>query len=277
MDFKTITSTTDNYNFHSHTQFCDGRASMAEMAQAAYDAGFKHWGFSPHSPVPIESPCNMPMEAVDGYLDEIRRLQNVYSGKLDIYASMEIDYLSPEWGPASEYFNTLPLDYRIGSVHFVPCGDGFVDVDGSFDSFKGRMERHFHNDIRYVVDTFYDQSEKMLEAGGFDIIGHFDKIGHNASMFKPGIEDESWYSERVNSLIDLIIEKRVIVEINTKAWDTACRIFPSRRWTDRLIDADIDIVVNSDAHYPDKTDAGRGYGIWLVNRLRRLHNTLNQS
>ena len=39
------------------------------------------------------------------------------------------------------------LDYRIGSVHFLPCGDGYVDVDGRFDSFKIKMERFFDNDI----------------------------------------------------------------------------------------------------------------------------------
>lgn len=35
------------YNLHSHTQFCDGRASMEEMAAAAMAEGFSHWGFSP--------------------------------------------------------------------------------------------------------------------------------------------------------------------------------------------------------------------------------------
>lgn len=277
MDIIKITSTTDRYNFHSHTQFCDGRATMETMAQAAADAGFEHWGFSPHSPVPIKSSCNMAESRTSLYLDEVARLKARFADRLNLYAAMEIDYLDDNWGPAHPYFKSLPLDYRIGSVHFVPSDEGFVDVDGRFESFRTKMERYFHNDIRHVVDTFYDQSEKMLEAGGFDIIGHFDKIGHNASMFKPGIEDEPWYRDRVNSLIDLITAKGVIVEINTKAWDSAHRIFPSRRWLDRLIENDIDLIVNSDAHYPDKTDAGRDYGIWLVSRLRRLHHTLNQS
>lgn len=276
MDIVKIASTTDRYNFHSHTQFCDGRATMETMAQAAADAGFEHWGFSPHSPVPIESSCNMDRSQTALYLDEVARLKALFKGRLNLYAAMEIDYLDSDWGPSHPYFKSLPLDYRIGSVHFIPSDEGFVDVDGRFESFKAKMGRYFHNDIRYVVDTFYDQSEKMLEAGGFDIIGHFDKIGHNASMFKPGIEDEPWYRERVNSLIDLITDKRVIVEINTKAWDTAQRIFPSRQWLDRLIANDIDLVVNSDAHYPDKTDSGRGYGIRLLNQLKS-NKTFNQS
>ena len=268
MNLIDIANATDRYNFHSHTQFCDGRASMETMALAAAEAGFRHWGFSPHSPLQFHSPCNMDMSQVDEYLQEVARLKALLSGRINLYASMEIDYIDEAWGPSHPYFASLPLDYRIGSVHFVPSDEGFIDVDGRFESFKEKMARYFHNDIRHVVDSFYDNSEKMLSAGGFDIIGHFDKIGHNASMFSPGIEEQPWYRDRINSIIDLIIEKGVIVEINTKAYETAGRIFPREEWLERLISARVPLVVNSDAHYPDKTDAGRSYGLGLIARMQ---------
>ena len=43
---------------------------------------------------------------------------------------------------------------------------------------------------RHVVDTFYSHTLAMIEAGGFDMIGHFDKIGFNASYFQKGIEEK---------------------------------------------------------------------------------------
>ena len=67
MDFNSIISQTRNYNFHSHTQFCDGHAPMSDMARAAAASGMRHYGFSPHSPIPIPSPCNMKAEDVDDY------------------------------------------------------------------------------------------------------------------------------------------------------------------------------------------------------------------
>jgi len=230
---------------------------MSVMAEAAVASEMLHWGFSPHSPVPIESSCNMSKDDVASYVEEVQRLKNLLGSRINLYTSMEIDYLGDEWGPSHSYFDTLPLDYRIGSVHFLPCGEGYVDVDGRFDSFKIKMERFFNNDIRHVVETFYLQSVNMVKAGGFDIIGHFDKIGHNASMFAPGIEDEEWYVECVDRLVDAIIESGVAVEINTKVWDGEHRIFPAFRYLPRLIDSGVTIVVNSDAHYPDKVDAGR--------------------
>ena len=104
-DFKSITLGDSRYNFHSHTQFCDGRATMAEFAEAVSKAGFRHWGFSPHSPVPIDSPCNMAEYDVPIYLAEVCRLNSLYeSSDIEFYTSMEIDYLGEHWGPISSSF-----------------------------------------------------------------------------------------------------------------------------------------------------------------------------
>ncbi len=62
-------------NYHSHTEFCDGRASMSEIAAAAYKEGFKAWGTSPHSPICCPSGANMKAEDVGRYILESRRLK----------------------------------------------------------------------------------------------------------------------------------------------------------------------------------------------------------
>lgn len=256
------------YTFHSHTQFCDGHATMDEFARAAVEAGFSHYGFSPHSPVPIASPCNMSRESVKDYLDEFERIRRTYP-QVCFHAGMEIDYLGPEWGPSVRYFQDLPLDFRIGSVHFIPDRQGeLIDIDGSADRFRANMCSHFGNDIRYVVETFYSASADMIEAGGFDILGHFDKVAQNASAYRSGIEDEAWYCNLVSSLIDLIIDRKPIVEINTKAKAVHGRIFPSERYLPRLIDAGVPMIVNSDAHVPSLIDASRDYAFGLLDSLK---------
>lgn len=253
------------YTFHSHTQFCDGHAQMIDFARAAVEARFTHYGFSPHSPIPVDSPCNMSKDDVPAYLDEVDRIRGIYGDKLNFYAGMEIDYLGPQWGPAADYFRELPLDFRIGSVHFIPGRDGrIVDIDGSAERFIANMSLHFNNDIRYVVETFFDHSAAMIETGGFDILGHFDKIAQNTSAYMPGIEDSQWYMSLIDDLIAMIIRHRPIVEINTKSKVAHDRIFPSERYIPRLIDAGIDIIVNSDAHYPELINASRQYAFSLL-------------
>lgn len=268
MDIIKTISSDRKYTLHSHTQFCDGRAAMQDFVEAAVKAGFTHYGFSPHSPVPIESPCNMALDDVALYLAEVDRLKGLYSDKINLYAAMEIDYFGPEWGPSSDYFVKLPLDYRIGSVHFIKSKDGeMIDIDGSADRFKANMELHFNRDIRYVVETFFTSSAEMVEAGGFDIIGHFDKIAQNASYYQPGVEDSAWFQALADDFVALICNVKPIVEINTKAKKLHGRIFPSERYLPRLISAGVPLVVNSDAHVPELIDASRDYAFDLIDKL----------
>lgn len=267
MDFISEIGSSRLYTFHSHTEFCDGRAQMEAFAREAVSRGFTHYGFTPHSPLPIASPCNMTMENVPRYLAEVERIRREYGGNgCRFYAGMEIDYLGDHWGPASEVFRSMPLDYSIGSVHFIPSQEGeYVDIDGRYESFRRKMSEKFHDDLRYVVETFFAQSHRMLDAGGFDIIGHLDKIGHNASHHCDGVEDLPWYRALVNDLLDHVIASGVTVEINTKAFaDHNGRLFPAERHIPRLVEAGVPLIVNSDAHVPALIDASRPYALALI-------------
>lgn len=268
MDIIKVTGNSRKYTFHSHTQFCDGHADMDDFARTAVEAGFTHYGFSPHSPVPIASPCNMSTESVNDYLAEFNRICDKYGDKVNFYSGMEIDYLGRSWGPAIDYFQSLPLDYRIGSVHFIPDLEGnMIDIDGSSDRFRANMATKFGNDLRYVVETFYNESAAMIEAGGFDILGHFDKIAQNAATYDRDVENYDWHISLVDNLIDLVIAKKPIVEINTKAKIKHNRIFPNERYLPRLIAAGVPLIVNSDAHDPALIDASRQYAFDLIDSI----------
>lgn len=274
VDFIKIASETSLYNFHSHTQFCDGRASMEEMTHAAIDCGMSHYGFTPHAPIACPSPCNMSREAVKPYLDEFHRLKDTHSQDIDLYVGMEIDFLSRDFGPHIDYFQRLDLDYRLASVHFVPTQDGVpVDCDGSFERFKCRLHDAFHDDLRYVVEKFYEQELTMIELGGFDVLGHFDKIGHNASLARQDIEEQHWYQALIDDVISLAHDRRLIVEVNTKAFDQHNRLFPNARFIEKVINANIPIIVNSDAHYPDKINAGRKQALELIEKITKKQIT----
>lgn len=252
------------YNFHTHTQFCDGKATMKEFVEEAVKRGFKALGFSPHSPIPFESPCNMTLEDVDNYFTQIDILRKENPG-IKIFAGMEVDYLGEEWGAHNKYFASLPLDFTISSIHFIPAQDGTpVDIDGRFEQFRVKMEQFFHNDIRYVVDTYMQHTHQMLDSGGFEIIGHFDKIALNGSLFYPELESTQWFNQGIRDIIDHIASQGYIVEINTKAFEKHGRFFPNRRWWDVLKTRNIPLIVNSDAHYPELLDASRLLPLDLV-------------
>jgi len=266
--FSSIFAATDRrrpYNFHSHTDFCDGHASMADFAAEALRQGFSAYGFSSHSPIAIPSPCNMGREAVPAYIGEFRRLREMYEGRLSLYCAMEIDYLGPDWGPHIDYFRQLPLDYAIGSVHFIPSPrDGMIDVDGNFESFTRKMHDNFDGDIDGVVERFFEQSFKMVEAGGFDILGHIDKIARNATLYSPGIADTPEFIANVRTLARMAAERGMAIEVNTKVLDSNGRMFPDVRYLGYISSLGVDMPVNSDAHWPDMIGAGRERGLALI-------------
>lgn len=257
------------YNLHSHTQYCDGKAQMEEFAAAAAAAGFTHYGFSPHSPISVDSDCNMAKGDVAAYLAEVDRIKGgEYGERVKFYASMEIDYLGKDCGPALGYFRDMPLDYRIGSVHFVPNRRGeFIDIDGCASDFIKKMHDHFSDDIRYVVERYFEQVHEMIDGGGFDIIGHFDKIGHNGSHYVEGLDHEAWYNDLIDGVIAHIASAGIIAEINTKAKQVHNRFFPDERYWSKVVAAGIPVVVNSDAHHPTLINANRDYVLdWLGSR-----------
>ena len=257
------------YNLHSHTQFCDGHASMEQMVEGAISAGLRHYGFSPHSPLPIESPCNMASADVEAYKKESERLRKLYDSQISLYTAMEVDYLGPQWGPHSREVKDYGLDYVIGSVHFVPNQAGeYIDTDGPSERFKEYVRTAFRGDLHYVVNKFFDQSEAMLEAGGLDIIGHFDKIALNASSIEPDIEQQPWFGKRIDSLIECIRSHGTTVEINTKALTRRGRFFPHERLWNKLLAAHIPLLINSDAHDPALTDAGRNEALRKLSYYR---------
>lgn len=269
VDFKHIIESGNKlYNFHSHTQFCDGRDVMDNFVVKAIEMGFTDYGFSPHSPIPIASPCNMDINKIPEYINEYHRLKDKYGDKIRLYLSMEVDYMGKLFNARNELFDKINLDYKIGSVHFLPTENGeYIDVDGSYENFSVKMDKYFQNDIKWVIEQFYSQSIDMIELGGFDIIGHFDKIGDNGSSFAPGIEKEDWYERFVKREFEAIMDNKLIVEINTKALSTHGRFFPHERYFGWLKKYKTPVLVNSDAHYPDLINAGRMEAFKLLENI----------
>ena len=99
----------------------------------------------------------MHMEKVGDYIAEFRRLKEEYAGTINLYMSMEIDYLGSLWGATSPFFSEVSLDYRLSSIHFIPTPDGkeLIDVDGSPAGFIEKMDKYFDDDIpprgRYIL------------------------------------------------------------------------------------------------------------------------------
>lgn len=252
-------------NYHSHCSFCDGRAPLEEFVKEAIRQGFYSYGVSSHAPLPFPTQWTMEWEQMEAYLDEFKNLRSKYADEIELYVGLEIDYLNEENNPSVARFTELPLDYRIGSVHLLYDAAGeVVDIDCSPAVFKERVDRHFNGDVLRVIRMYFDRLFRMVELGGFDILGHADKMHYNASCYHPGLLDEPWYEALMKDYFSLVASRGYLVEINTKAYDSLGTFYPNSRYWELMKEYQIRILVNSDAHYPERINAGRMEALRLL-------------
>lgn len=245
-------------NYHSHCLYCDGRAAMEDFVRFAVAQGYSAYGISSHAPLPFPTAWTMEWDRMDDYLTEFAGLKQKYAGQIELYIGLEIDYLNEKDNPASPCFQRLPLDYRIGSVHLLQDGEGnIVDSDLPPDKFARMVEQYFGGDLELVVRLYFGRSMRMAELGGFDIVGHADKVHYNAEYCSPGVTREAWYKRQVYDYLSLIVSKGYLVEVNTKAFCTSGVFFPGEQYFGILHDLGARVVVNSDSHYPDLISSGR--------------------
>ena len=78
-------------NYHSHSLYCDGRASMEDFVRFALSEGFTSYGFSSHAPWPFSTAWTMEWDRMNDYQAEFHRIKEKYAGKIELYLGLEID------------------------------------------------------------------------------------------------------------------------------------------------------------------------------------------
>jgi len=239
-------------NYHSHCTFCDGRSEMEEFVVFAIRKGIKSYGFSSHAPLPFLTKWTMKEEVFDDYRLEFSRLKDKYKHKIMLYFGMEVDFIVNCSDVSNDFFKHKSFDYLIGSIHYLDkiAENHYFCIDGDFTEFEDSLKTIYEGDINFAVKRFYEISALMIQKGGFDIVGHFDKITLNASGFKAFDSNALWYKNQVSDLLQLVKEKGMILEINTKSLYKKGFTYPHQQFYPLINDLQIPILVNSDCHYP---------------------------
>jgi len=191
----------------------------------------------------------MKPERLPEYLAEIDDLKKRYTD-IEIYAGLEVDYVPGQINP--DQFATQ-LDYTIGSVHFVDQFENGQrwEIDGSHQLFLDGLNQIFNNDIRAVIDRYFELTRAMATHHTPDVIGHLDKIKIQNIGNKFFSEADDWYDQMVEQTLLAIRQSGSLIEVNTrgiyqkKTDDT----YPDARTLASIHRLGIPITVNSDAHH----------------------------
>ena len=244
----------DIASLHTHNVFCDGTTEIEAMLLAAQSAGLSGFGASSHAPVPWQTHYAIPLNEVPLYVADVLGLQEKYSGRIDVYLGLELDYT-----PALvDYYRThlaqYPFDYLIGSVHYVgEIGGQPWCFEASEKEFVRGLEQRHGGNVRHVVEHYYRLVAEVARLPEVAIVGHLDRIklfNVDGRFFD---EAAPWYRDAVEGALQVVKDAGKVVELNTAGWRRPIDSpFPSASIVRRCAELGIPMVLTSDAHTPEQ-------------------------
>jgi len=154
---------------------------------------------------------------------------------------IEMDVMPDNMDAMRDFLASYPFDYAIGSIHWLG-GFGF-----DLDEMREQWEQ---NRVEEIYETYFSLLEDMVAKGPVNIIGHADVI--KVFGFKAPEVASRWYER----LTPLIKRSGMAVEVSTAGWRKPVgEIYPAPEWLRRLVDANVPLVLSSDAHRPEDVGA----------------------
>jgi histidinol-phosphatase (PHP family) len=243
------------FNYHTHTFYCDGKATPEEFIKEAIRSEMTAIGFSSHSPLPFNNEYSIKTEKVVDFKNEIRSLQEKYKDNIRIFLALEFDYVPEMSDNFSILKEGLSLDYSIGSVHLVKNRQTGVlwFIDGPEVNYIHGVSHVFQNNIRLAVESYFEQVNEMITTQKPDIVGHIDKIKmHNKGRYFS--EEEGWYKDLLTKTLETARKNGSIIELNTRGvYKKRCDSFyPGTFALTQMHKMNIPVTLSSDAHKPDE-------------------------
>ncbi len=232
-------------NYHTHTEFCDGKSTAEEMVVSAINKGFSVLGFSGHGYTAFD--LTYCMKNTAGYRAEIYRLREKYKDKIEIYLGCEEDIYHPQY--------RADFDYIIGSSHYVHRNGVYVPIDSRPDTMQ-RAIALFDGDTHAMAESYYSNFVSYIKKRKPDIIGHFDLLTKFDEKEGPYFLGDPVYRETAEKYLREALTADSIFEVNTGAisrnWRTAP--YPHDSLLPIIKKEGGKLTLTSDCHHADSLD-----------------------
>ena len=242
--------TAPDISLHNPSTWSDGAASPREMCRAARAAGVTVFGLSDHyadHPAPECRPVSWSLDLtrLDAYAEELVKLkEEVNDGHFTLLAGLEVDSFSENIRDVLARLAGYPLDYLIGSVHYV----GSFSVDHSPEPWRGLTA----GEIDRLCLRYWEKVREAAACPAFAFLGHLDlpkKFGF--------IPDCRKYLPDAVEALDIAAANGVAIELNTAGWFKPCgEAYPSPAILREAGKRKIPVVISSDAHSPEHITRG---------------------
>jgi histidinol-phosphatase (PHP family) len=169
----------------------------------------------------------------------MQQVRERFAGRITVRLGVESDYVLGWDEHYRKLWRQYPLDYVIGSVHWLDRWSIFSD-----DLPPGRSADE-------VYAEYLHTTQAAARSGAYDIIGHLDCLktrGHLPQLFFTPLLDET---------LRVLAECNVAIELNTSGWRKSCaECYPGPELLARCSRYGVPVTLGSDAHKPGLVGAG---------------------
>lgn len=245
-------------DYHTHHYRC-GHASgnMEDYVEAALRAGLSEVGLSDHSPIYHlgSDPHPFPGTAMSHhefpmYLREMHEVRERFRGRIHVRLGVESDHVVGWDDHYRSLWRSTPLDYVIGSVHWL----------GPWSIFSPELPAGRSADDIY--EEYLHGTQAAARSGAYDIIGHLDCLktrGHIPDLsITPLLEDT----------VRVLAESGVAIELNTSGWRKGLgEPYPREELLAVCCHYGVPVTLGSDAHRPEDVAADFPRAVALLERV----------
>lgn len=240
---------------HIHTRFCHhASGEMEDYVRSAITRGLRKIVFLEHMEVGVSY-----MEATwltesdfDVYFSEGERLLRIYRGRIDIGLGVEAGYNPEHVEELRDRLARRPWD-RIGlSFHYARLGADEQHLN-LLSRKAGNIQRAREFGAETLLTRYLDALIEAVTRLPADVLCHLDA----ALRYLPELTWTPEHLEQIDSLLALVKDSRMCLEINTSGLPIRGEPFPSSMILHKAINLDIPLVAGSDAHRPE--DVGRHF------------------
>ena len=257
-------------NHHAHSTFSDGKAPPEDFLLRAIERGFTTYGFSDHAPLLIPNFGIMQGEQLAPYLAEVDRLRATYADRIEVFKSLEVDYVPGVLNVNTPHIAAAGLDYTVGAVHYLETLDGYPwSFQRPEPSFSRGIDEIFGGSARAMVERYFELVREMVQTHPPDIVAHLDRIKKRNPEGDYWDERADWFEAEVDRTLAVIKRAGCILEVNTRGIYKEARTetYPSRWIVERAHALGIPLQVNSDAHEVENIDGGFDFAYGMLREL----------
>ncbi|PLR98156.1 histidinol-phosphatase HisJ [Bacillus sp. T33-2] len=252
---------------HVHTPYCPHgtKDTLEAYVEMAISLGYKTITFAEHAPLPAgftdAAPTRdsaMDNDMLEEYFADLDRVKRTYTGKIIIYAGLEIDYIEGFEEQTTAFLNRVGprLDDAILSVHFLQNTGVYDCLDYSPGVFGSMAERYGSTEM--VHERYYQTVLKSILAD----MGPYKprRIGHMtlACKFQLKYPSSRCFQNEITAILSAISQKGYELDYNGAGTaKPLCREpYPPDWIVKEAVRLGIPLVYGSDAHQAKELGQG---------------------